>query len=103
VDMEQNKFSILNNAVNELANYYKINFDIGEYFMVMDVFSVLKKVSGVLDVTSVRVVQKTGGLYSDIKFSVDENTSSDGRMIYVPENCVFEIKYPTVDIAGSIK
>jgi hypothetical protein len=60
-------------------------------------------VDGISDTVSVKVVQKKGQLYSDIRFDIKEQTSADGRYISVPENLILEIKYPKLDIKGTVK
>ena len=34
---------------------------------------------------------------------INENISADGRILYAPENVVYELKYPNLDIKGTIK
>jgi hypothetical protein len=101
-DMERNKFDILSDATSALIAEFSRQRDIGESFFITDVYSTLKEVDGVVDVTKVKVTQKSGGVYSDIKYNVIENTSPDGRYIHVPKNVIFEIKYPSSDIKGVV-
>ena len=42
-------------------------------------------------------------LYSDFHFDIAQATSPDGRLIFAPEDTVFEIKYPGADIIGTVK
>ena len=103
-NLESNRFNVLNNAILQLSEFYKRKYDIGEPFYFSDIYNQLNKLPGIVDTTKVKIVQKTGLNYSsNIHFDIDENTSSDGRYIVVPQNAVIEIKYPDADIKGSIK
>lgn len=97
------KYEILSNAVVEIKKEFSRLRDIGEPLFITDVYSALKKADGVLDITKVNIVPKIGGVYSDIKFNIQNNLSPDGRYVIVPENVIFEIKYPDIDIKGAIR
>lgn len=97
------KYEVLTNAISEIKKEFSRLRDIGEPFFITDVYSALKKADGVLDVTKVNVVTKIGGAYSDIKFNIQNNLSPDGRYVIIPDNVIFEIKYPDLDIKGAIR
>ena len=44
-----------------------------------------------------------GSDYSDTLYDIKKNTSADGRLIYIPNDAIFEVKYFDVDIVGAIK
>ena len=102
-DLETNKFQILNRCVQSLALSYQEKFEIGERFVVTDIYNILNQVNGVVDTTSVKIAPKTGINYSETRFNFERQTSPDGRFINVPDNVIMEIKFPSVDIVGSIK
>jgi len=102
-DLESNKFELLTNAKAALSDYFSNKADIGEAFFVTDIYSELKKVEGLLDVSKVKVFQKVGGNYSDIRFNINDSMSADGRYIEMPKNVIYEIKFPSLDIKGVIK
>ena len=77
--------------------------DIGEPIRITDVYKELQKINGVVDVTSVDVGLKSGGIYSESNYDFDASLSSDGRMIEAQPNVIFELKYPNIDIKGSIR
>jgi hypothetical protein len=79
-----------------------MTYDLGEMIMITNVYDSLKKVNGLIDVVSVVIEPKVGGVYSDAQFNFKANTSSDGRYINVPLNVVMELKYPNTDIKGTI-
>ncbi len=101
---DANKFKALERAKNDVALFFRQrkDFDIGESFLISDIFSVLKNSSPVLDVTTVTISTQTGALYADTNFNVESNTTSNGRLIMCPPDSIFEIKYPNSDIVGTL-
>ena len=77
--------------------------DIGEPLYISKIYSMLNRIEGVLDVKTVKIIPKDGSLYSDASFDFQDQRSADGTYISVPENVVLELKYPSVDIRGTIK
>ena len=69
----------------------------------MEIYRELQKVKGILDVYDVQVVEKNGGLYSNSNYDVFGNTSADGNTVYANERIIFELKFPNVDIQGTIR
>lgn len=100
-DME--KFEILQQANAALKRHLRRQPEIGEPFFITDIYSVLKSIEGIVDVTNVNISLRAGGKYSDIRFNVGANISSDGRYIDIPKNCLWEVKYLKKDINGVIK
>lgn len=96
------KYDILTDAINQLKTDFAMLPNFGETFYITDVYTSLKKVEGLIDVVSVIIESKTGGLYSSTYFNVKKNMSPDERYIKVPKNVVMELKYPNDDIKGTI-
>jgi len=101
-DPNTNKFDILNNALSDLKEVYKQKEDIGAIFSITKIYNILQGVRGVIDVASVKVIQKKYGQYSNITINIDSLIMADGRYINTPANVIFEIKYPDADIRGAI-
>ncbi len=101
--LDINKYDALEAANTALRNFYLKNFEIGEAFNVGDIFNTVNKVEGIIDVTRVKIVHQTGINYSPQAFNVEKSYSDDGRFILAPDNVAFEIKFPNVDIRGTIK
>jgi len=101
---DANKFKALETAKNDLAVFFeqRREFEIGEPFLISDVFSVLKNSSPVLDVVDIIVTTQTGALYADTNFNIESNTVTNGRKINCPIDSIFEIKYPNSDIVGRL-
>lgn len=99
-----NKYDVLSSAIDKLtADLTQRKMDIGEDFSIIEIYKSLKELDEVVDVIDVELVSKFGDVYSDISFSIDDNLSSDGRVLVCPENVVFEIKFPETDIKGTVK
>jgi hypothetical protein len=101
--LESNKFDVLSSAISQLSDYYNRKFEIGQPFYVSDIYSRLNKLKGIIDVTQVKIVQKSGTNYSSESLDINLLYSADGSYINCPQNVVFEIKYPDTDIKGTIK
>jgi len=101
--LDSNKFDVLNDAINKLAGYYASKFQIGQPFYVADIYTQLNKMDGIIDVTRVNIVQKSGLNYADTPVDINSLYSADGSYIDCPKNVVFEIKYTGADIKGTIK
>jgi len=99
---DRSKYDILTDAIEQLKTDFAHTADFGEAFTITKVYDSLKKVDGLIDVTSVIIEEKIGGIYSDSQFNFKSNTSSDGRYINVPLNVVMELKFPNSDIKGTI-
>lgn len=101
--IERNKFEIRDAAIRALQIEFRKKLDIGESFFITRIYDALRFVDGVVDVVRVKVFQKSGGNYSDTRFTIDNHISPDGRFINVPDNVVVEVKLPEIDIRGSVK
>ena len=101
-DPEKNNYDVLQQAVDTLVAKYKNPLYIGEPFYITDIYNTLNKLTGVVDVKTVKIVNKSGGAHSNTGFNIEINKSADGRHITVPKNVALEIKYPKLDIKGSV-
>ena len=102
-ESNKNKFDILDTCLLQLREKMARHFDIGEPFSFTDVYTTLNRIDGVADTIDVTVQQKAGGLYSSVGIDLDNLMTSDGRFIMCPINCIFEVKYPVLDINGNVK
>ena len=97
------KYTVLDEAVDKIAEMYNAPFFIGEPLYISDIYSSLKDVSGVLDVEKVMITNKTGANYSAVEFDINKNMAPDGGYIVVPKNAILELKYPEADVKGKVK
>ena len=102
-ELNLNKYELLNECLSSLRKEFAQKEDGGQLFSITRVHKTLQKVPGVIDVLKVKVFQKKGGAYSDIRINIDDLVSQDGRFINTPSNVIFEIKYPNNDFRGSVR
>ena len=99
---KESKTEIFARIDERMRQYFAEKLDIGESFSITDLYSLINGTPGVIDATFVQVYQKTGAGYATTKFNVKNNTTPDGRMIVAPRNVIFEVKYPSKDIKGTL-
>ena len=102
-DMNSNKEEVYELCVQRIEEKIMNPLQMGERFYITDIYSELNKVRGVVDTKNVTIINKVGGLYSEVSFSMDANMSPDGRYIVCPLNACFEIKFPNTDITGVVR
>ena len=100
---DANKTQVLNDVTAKISDYLADSPDIGEPFNVYDIYSVINSVPGVVDALDIKVFRKSGLGYSSTNFNVKNSISPDGRLLHAPKNVIFEIKYHSADIQGTIK
>ena len=104
LESNANRYTVISRANSQLSAYYSsLPFDIGESILITDVYRELMKVAGILDVYDVQIVEKQGGNYSESNYDFQSNLSANGSRIMAAETMVFELKFPNVDIQGTVK
>ena len=103
IDLNANRFEVINSCNQRLTNKFSTKYDIGEPIRITEIYKALQGTNGVIDVTSVEIGLKSGGIYSESNYDFDASLSQDGRMIEAEPSIVFELKYPNIDIKGSIR
>ena len=93
---------VLNQALIALRQEYSDKMFIGEHLYISNIYSILNKIPGIIDVRNVQIISKLGSAYANIPFSINENLSPDGSYLMCPKNAIFEIKFPSVDIKGKV-
>jgi len=102
-DLGADKSEVLEAAQTNLANHFSYVPEMGSEFFITDVYKVLNSTRGVADTVDVQVTAKTGGPYSSIGYNLYLNMSPDARYILFPEDFIWEIRIPRVDIKGTVK
>ena len=97
-----NKQTVLNNCLTSLIDLFSIPPDIGEFLEITTIYKRLNAVTGVADTVNVEVIQKTGALYADLFFDMENAYSADRRFIRMPTNTIYEFKYGT-DFEGVVR
>ena len=103
VDYSEDKIEALNVAITEIENMFEEKLNIGQPIYITKIYDKLNNLDEIVDVTNVEIVNQNGGLYSDDVLNLKQYTSADGRILYAPENVVYELKYPNIDIRGTIR
>ena len=97
------KYETLESCRSELVEYFNDHFDIGEPLYITKLYQMLNNVEGVLDTINIEIVSKVGSRYSTTFFDVEQNMSNDGRVLFLPADSIFEVKFKPIDITGVIK
>jgi len=86
----------------KLQEYFKTQKrNINQSINLSDIFRELDKVTGVQTVQKVEITNKQGGNYSQYAYDVKGATREN--IVYPSyDPCIFEVKYPNVDIKGRI-
>ena len=94
---------VLSNAVDRVKKIYSNTLYIGEPIYVNDIYNILSKTEGVIDVKEVKIINKSsndGVGYGSLPFIMKDVKSSDGTYYKAPKNVIFELRYPNDDITG---
>jgi len=85
-----------------LSSYFNIvNWNINQPLNISEIYVLLDRVNGVQTVQSVKFNNKVGGVYSPYAYDLEGATK--GNIIYPSvDPCIFEMKYPGVDIRGRL-
>lgn len=103
VDYSQDKVEALNTAIQEIQDMFRQKLDIGQPIYITKIYDRLNNLEEIVDVTNVTIENQASGLYSSETINIKEFMSSDGRILYAPENVIYELKYPNLDIKGTIR
>ena len=74
----------------------------GTPLYISEIYKLLNSIPEVVDTRDVKIVNKNGSGYSGSVYDAENNVSSDGRYISVPEDTVLEIRYLDKDIIGVV-
>ena len=103
IDDNFNKYDVLSAANRVLGRKFSRKRQFGQNLFISDVFrDLVVNVDGLLDVVDMELINKTGGLYSEVSFDINTHLSGDGRYLVVPEDTILELKFPEVDIKGMV-
>jgi hypothetical protein len=102
-EKDYNKYDLLLAAVSRLQAHFARLPELGEPFYITEIYKILNKMQGIVDVVDVKIEQKKGAPYSTTPYDLSLNKSADGVYVHIPENVIWEIKYPIDDIKGEIR
>lgn len=101
-NLNYDKVETLNVALSSLQNAFTQKMEIGESFSIAKIYNILNKLPQVLDTTSVRVTPRVGGFYSNSYLNLDKLLTYDGKYVRAPKNVIYEVKFPLLDIKGTV-
>ena len=86
----------------KLKSYFDIrNWSINQPINLSPAYTLLDTVKGVQTVEKIEVINKVGGNYSE--YAYDVNGATNKNVVYPSfDPCIFEVKYPDVDIEGRV-
>jgi uncharacterized protein YaiI (UPF0178 family) len=99
---DYDKADALNTALIALQLEFLNKQEIGESFSIAKIYNILNKLNSILDVRSVKITPKVGGVYSNSSLNLDKLLTYDGKYIKAPKNVIYEVKFPLIDIKGTI-
>lgn len=101
-----NAAEIHSNCLDSMQTYLQLdNMEIGKPIIVTDVIRMLQEIQGVISVPNV-TFYVLSGQYDSRSYSTTVTTTIEqlldygGAVISCPNNCLFEFRYPTIDIIG---
>jgi hypothetical protein len=102
---------IINNIINKTSEYFDINkWDMGENVYLAQLVEQINNVGGVLNVTDIRIFNKSGGQYSlnvTPQEFIDDITQqinlTEDFALFAEYDSMFQIRFPEVDIKVRVK
>jgi hypothetical protein len=102
-DSRYDNSEVLFACIEKLKEYFEDTAYIGEPLYLTRIYETLNRVDGIVDVKSVKINNVFGGVYSDKSLEMKQLLSKDGTYYKVPQNVILELKYPSLDIKGTVK
>ena len=103
VDYSQDKYEALNIAITNIQSMFREKMNINQPIYITKIYDVLNNLEEIVDVTNVKITNKNSGLYSEETLNLKDWISADGRILYAPQNVIYELRFPNTDIRGTIK
>ena len=94
--------AVLHGCKRSLATFLSEVLHIGEPIYLTSIYDNLNRVTGVVDVKKVEIKNVSGGSYSSVSLNLDDLMSKDGTFIKAPKNVILELRYPDLDIKGTV-
>lgn len=106
VDPSSHAKSVIKNSIVRLKEYFNVeNWHIDQPITVSDVSNLIFSTPGVLAVTEIKFKNVSGNTsnrkYSDVTFDFKSNTRKG--LVLPPHGAIFEIRYPELDLVGSVE
>lgn len=106
----QNQGQVITEIVSQVSEFMSPrNRDLGQNVNVSDLRRIIQDIGGVLSVSDLRVINKTGGQYSSSETSqpyIDNSTKQIGLVddtIFAQPNQIYQVRFPERDIKVRVK
>ena len=103
IDNRFDSDSVLSQCIENLKEYFSEVSYVGEPIYITRIYKRLNDINGVIDVKDVILENKADSSYSSTKLNFHDALSRDGTFIKIPKNVIAELKYPDLDIKGTVK
>lgn len=103
VDKRFDNDAVLSECIENLKEYFSEVSYIGEPIYLTRIYERLNNVEGVIDVKNVKIENLSNGSYSPARLNFENAISRDGTFIKMPQNAIAELKFPNLDIKGTVK
>ena len=103
IDKRFDTDSVLAECIEDLKTYFIEVSYVGEPIYITRIYQRLNDIDGVTSVKDVVLENITGGNYSSSALNFRDALSRDGTFIKMPQNVIAELKYPDLDIKGTVK
>ena len=99
-----NNNEVITKCITSLTDFFDISkWQINEPILYKDIFILLDKVEGVQTVKNIEIVNLAGNALGYSQFSYDITGATIDEVVYPSiDPMIFEVKYPTHDIKGSV-
>jgi phage-related baseplate assembly protein len=93
---------VLLRCTQALQNHFDVRkWNINQPINLASIYTLLDKVKGVQTVQEVKIKNKTNGNYSQYSYDIEGATRNN--IVYPSyDPCIFEVKFPDVDIVGRV-
>jgi len=103
VDKRYDHDSVLAECITKIKDHFSEVSYIGEPIYISRIYQLLNNIQGVIDTKNVVLENLSGGNYSKANLVFEDAISKDGTFIKIPQDCIAELKFPDLDIQGTVK
>lgn len=110
LDKKVNQTEVITNILSQVSQYMDVDGrDLGEHLFTGELRQIINSQSGVINISDLRIVNKTGESYSDTKTSqpyIDEETQQvqlTDETLFMRSNQIYQVRFPNKDIVIRVK
>lgn len=105
VDRNSTDTTIIKEAIQRTIEYFQIEKrKMGDHLFVGDLIREISQIDGIINVTDIRIFNKTGGEYStdevtqEFKDNTTKEIAQSDMIVFMKSNQIFQIRFPNKDI-----